>query len=102
MTAEGTGRSELTELVADHRLSHEDGDVLATVVYGDRVAEHRRHDHRTTRPRLDDVLCPLLVLSVHLLGKVVVDERALLQATRHLQLLLAPLGPTTATNDQAV
>ena len=33
-------RRDLAELVADHRLGHEDRDVLAAVVHGQRVAEH--------------------------------------------------------------
>src|SRR5436305_6906538 len=80
VAAEGTGRGELAQLVTHHRLGHEHRDVLAPVVDGDRVAEHRRHDHRAARPRLDDVLGPLLVLHVHLFEQVVVDEGALLQA----------------------
>src|SRR3954469_24549278 len=44
----GPGRRELAELVADHRVGHEHRDVLAAVVHGDRVADHGRHDHRTT------------------------------------------------------
>src|SRR5690349_17160173 len=81
--AEGARGRELAELVADHRLGHEDRDVLATVVDGDRVTEHVRHDHRAARPRLDDVLGALLVLDVHLLLQVVVHEGTLLQGTRH-------------------
>src|SRR3954452_11593219 len=84
--AVGAGRCELPQLVADHRVGHEDGDVLAAVVYGERVADHGRHDHRTTRPGLDHVVGALVVLRVHLLHQVVVDERTLLQAARHLSL----------------
>src|SRR3712207_7110717 len=39
---------------------------------------------RSTRPGADHVLGALLVLGVHLLEQVVVDERALLQAAWHL------------------
>src|SRR3712207_4094876 len=81
---EGAGGRELAELVPDHRLGHEDRDVLAAVVDGDRVAEHVRDDRRTTRPGPDDVLGALVVLRVHLLEQVVVDERALLQAAWHV------------------
>src|SRR6185436_13260699 len=83
VTLERPGRRKLTELVANHGLGHEHRDVLAAVVYGDRVSEHVGHDHRTTRPGLDDVLGARIVLDIHLLLKVVVDEGALLQATRH-------------------
>src|SRR6185503_16631813 len=75
--AEGAGRGELAELVTDHRLGNEDGHVLAPVVHRNRVAEHGRHDHRATRPGLDDVLGALVVLDVHLLDEVVVHEGAL-------------------------
>jgi hypothetical protein len=46
VAAEGAGRGEFAQLVADHGFGHEHGDVLATVVDGNRVAEHGRHDHR--------------------------------------------------------
>src|SRR5690606_37985180 len=83
VAAEGPRRRELSELVADHRLGDEHRDVLAAVVHGDRVPEHVGNDHGAPRPRLDDVLGALLVLHRHLLGQVVVDERALLKATWH-------------------
>src|SRR4051794_4125751 len=85
---EGAGGRELAELVPDHRLGHEDRDVLAAVVHGDRVPEHVGDDRRAPGPRPDDLLGVLLVLDVHLLEQVVVDERALLQAARHAQPLL--------------
>src|SRR6202007_500488 len=81
VAAEGPRRRELAELVTDHRLGDEDRHVLAPVVYGNCVAEHRRDDHRAARPRLDDVLGALVVLGVHLFDQVVVDEWALLKAT---------------------
>src|ERR687889_2305385 len=81
---EGAGGGELAELVPDHRLGHEDRHVLAAVVDGDRVAEHVRDDRRTARPCPDHVLGALVVLRVHLLEQVVVDERALLQAAWHV------------------
>src|SRR3954451_22411464 len=64
VTAEGAGRRELAELVPDHRLGDEHRDVLAAVVHRDGVSEHRRDDHRSARPRLDDVLGALVVLRV--------------------------------------
>ncbi len=39
-------------------------DVLAAVVHRDGVTDHGRHDHRTARPGLDDVVAALLVLRV--------------------------------------
>src|SRR6476646_5050589 len=103
VTLERAGRSELTELVSDHRLGHEHRHVLAAVVHGERVAEHVGHDHRAARPGLDDVLGARVVLDIHLLLKVVVDEGARLEAARHFQRLLsALLASTAATHDELV
>src|SRR6202044_3212606 len=101
MTAESPRRSELTELVAHHRLGDEHGDVLPAVVDRDRVPQHRGNDHGAAGPGPDDSLRPLIVLHVHLLHEVVVDEGALLKATRH-RLLLLPLVLSAATADQPV
>src|SRR5919205_658321 len=81
---EGARGRELAELVPDHRLGHEDRDVLAAVVHGDRVPEHVGDDRRAPRPGADHVLGALFVLCVHLGEQVVVDERALLQAAWHV------------------
>src|SRR3954453_10584728 len=83
VAAERPGRSELAQLVADHRLGDEHRDVLAAVVHGQRVPEHLRNDHGATGPGADDVLGAPVVLRLHLLQEVVVDEGTLLQATRH-------------------
>src|SRR5690242_15943852 len=101
VAAERPGGGELPELVADHRLGDEHRDMLAAIVHRDRVAQHRRDDHGTARPRLDDVPRPLVVLAVHLLEEVVVHERALLQATRHCQVLL-PLLLAAPADDKPV
>src|SRR5918995_3060581 len=81
---EGARGRELAELVPDHRLGHEDRDVLAAVVHGDRVSEHVGDDRRAPRPGADDVLRALVVLGVHLLEQVVVHEGTLLQTAWHL------------------
>src|SRR3954468_17624248 len=83
VTAEGAGRGELAELVPDHRLGPEHGDVLPAGVYPGGVTEHRREDHRSARPRLDDVLGALVVLRVDLLHQMVVNERTLFEAAWH-------------------
>src|SRR5580658_2149622 len=101
VAAEGPGGRELTELVPDHRLRDEYRHVLAAVVHGDRVAQHRRNDHGAAGPGLDHVLGALVVLDVHLLHQVVVHERALFQATRHCRVLL-PLLLAAPTGDQPV
>src|SRR5690349_24120725 len=100
--AVGAGRGELPELVADHRVGHEHGHVLAAVVHGDRVADHGRDDHRATRPGLDHVVGALVVLGVHLLHQVAVHERALLQAARHGSDSSALLAGTATTDDLLV
>src|SRR5690349_6678069 len=103
VAAEGAGGRELAQLVTDHGLGHEHGDVLATVVHGDRVAEHGRHDHRATGPGLDDVLGTGFVLDDDLAEQVLVDEGALLETAWHLPLLLLALLAGVATaNDVLV
>src|SRR5215211_683518 len=87
VVAERAGGRELAELVAHHRLADVDGHVLAAVVHRNGVADHLRCDGRAPRPRLDHLAVAGRVLRVHLLGEVVVDERTLLQAARHVRLL---------------
>src|SRR5438067_9579699 len=79
-------RGELAELVADHGLGDVDGHVLAAVVDGDRVADHVGDDRGAPRPRLHDALLPRLVQPLDLDPQVVVDERALLETSRHCYL----------------
>src|SRR5215471_5297418 len=103
MAAEGPRGRELAELVAHHRLRDVNGDVLAAIVYGDGVPEHRGDDHGPPRPGLDYGLGALVILRVHLLHQVVVDEGPLLKATRHERLLLPlVLAAATAAGDQPV
>src|SRR5499427_7104529 len=101
MAAERAGGGELPELVANHRLGDEHRDMFAAVMHRDRVAQHRRDDHGTARPRLDDVPRPLVVLAVHLLDQVVVHKGTLLKATRHYGVLL-PLLLAAPADDQPV
>src|SRR5688572_30753974 len=91
VAAEGAGGREFAQLVTDHALGHEHGDVLATVVHGDRVAQHDRDDHRAARPGLDHVLGACFVLDDDLAKQVLVDEGALLKTAWHLPLLLLAL-----------
>src|SRR4051812_47140646 len=84
VVAERARRRELAELVTDHRLRDVHGYVLAPVVHRDGVADHVGNDGRTTAPGLDDLLLAPRVQLVDLLQQVVVDERALLQRTRHV------------------
>src|SRR5919199_5710029 len=103
VTAERAGRGELAELVPDHRLGHEDRDVLAAVVHRDGVPEHGGDDHRAARPGADDLLGVGLVLRRHLAQQVVVDEGALLETPWHVWLLLlALLADGPAADDELV
>src|SRR5512133_3129770 len=54
--AERARGSELAELVPDHLLRDEDGNVLAAVVDRDRVPDHLGKDRRGARPGTDHVL----------------------------------------------
>ena len=60
---EGTGRCKFAQLVSHHILSNEYGDKLMSVMYSDRMTYEVGRDHRSTTPRLDDIL---LVLLIHL------------------------------------
>src|SRR5699024_10118556 len=90
-------RCALAELVSDHRLSDEDGDMLASVVYRDGASQEVWAAHRPATPCFADLLPVLLVLTSHLLVEVFVDERTLLEATRHKSVLQSALlaGPAT-------
>src|SRR5262245_7568312 len=95
--------AELTELVTDHRFGHVHRDMLASVVHGDRVADHVGDDRGAARPGLDDPALAGRVLSVDLLEQVLVDERTLLETARHAFLpfaLPATLAGTATTDDE--
>ena len=62
MALEGTGGSELTQLVTDHILSHINGDVLLTIVNCDRVTDEFREYGRCAGPGFENFL---LVLFIH-------------------------------------
>src|SRR5688572_10093759 len=103
VAAEGAGGREFAQFVTDHALGHEHRDVLATVVHGDRVAQHDRDDHRAARPGLDHVLGACFVLDDNLAKQVLVDEGALLKTAWHLPLLLlALLAGVASANDVLV
>src|SRR4051812_21301887 len=103
MAAECPRGSEFAELVPDHRLSDKHRDVLASVVYGDRVPEHVGDDHRTAGPGLDDVLGALIVFPCDLHKEVLVNERTFFQAAWHVSRLLSlVLASTAATNNKLV
>ena len=78
MTLECLGRCEFAELVSNHGLVDEHRHVLATVVDGESVTNEIRKDRGATGPGLDDLLGPLLILSIYLVEEVLVYKRAFL------------------------
>src|SRR6202007_478059 len=93
VTLEDPGHRELAELVAHHRLGDVDGDVLLSIVDGDRQSDHLRRDRRTARPGFDHATVAFAPRLLDLLHEVVVDERPLLQTPCHLLTLLLRLAP---------
>src|SRR5450759_5853382 len=87
MPAERAGRGKLTETVADHVLGHVDRDVLLAVVHGNCVTDEVREDDGRARPALDDLLLVLLVHRLDAAEEPRLDERSLLDRTRHASLL---------------
>src|SRR5204863_2529126 len=75
---------EFSELVPDHVLGHVHRDVLLAVMHGDREADEIGHDRRAARPGLDRTLVVGAACRADLGREVVVDERALLDGTRHI------------------
>src|SRR5262249_49841549 len=75
---------ELPEFMSDHVLGDVDGDEFAPVVDRDRMPDHVGNDRGTARPGLDDLLFTSRVQLGHLLGQVVIDERALFDRTSHI------------------
>src|SRR6478752_3332398 len=82
VTLEGPGDGKFAELVADHVLVDQHGNVDFAVVDGDGETHHFREDHGTARPGLDRLLAARRGL--HLLDEVVVDEWAFLEGTCHV------------------
>src|SRR6266542_4873446 len=97
--AEGPGRRELAELVADHRLGDVHGHVLAPIVDRDRVPDHVGDDRGAPRPGLDDPLVAPAVQLVDLLQQVVIHKGALFQRASHR---LPPPPLAAAAQDQLV
>ena len=83
MAMEGTGRRELTELVADHFFRNGHGDELVTVVDVERQTNELRQDRRTTRPGLDRALVIVCANCLDLVDQVRINKRALFERTSH-------------------
>src|SRR6476620_2840194 len=81
--AEGPGRRELAELVPDHRLRDEDGDVFFAVVDGDRVPDHLREDRRGPRPGFHHLFFPGLVHRRDPPHQALLDPRALFRRSSY-------------------
>src|SRR5262249_51212367 len=86
--------TEFTELMSDHVLGDVHGNELAAVVHGDRVSDHIGVDRRAARPGTHNLLVVGAVHRFDLDHQVLVDERALLCASRHKTLF-----PSAAQNE---
>ena len=73
MTTEGTRRREFSELVTDHVFGDEHGDELIPVMYGNRMTDEVRADHRGASPSLDDGLLARFIHRQDLLLELEVD-----------------------------
>src|SRR5687768_8467817 len=78
---------ELAETMADHVLRDVDGDELAPVVHGERVAHELGRDRGAPRPRLEDLLLARAVELFDTSVELLVDVRPLLERASHLLLL---------------
>ena len=83
VAAEGPGRGELAELVADHVLGHVQLDEVPAVVDGEVLADELGHDRAGPRPGLDRLAAAGGVGPVHLLEQPLDDVRAFLERTSH-------------------
>src|SRR5205807_2515508 len=83
VATEHARRSELAELVADHRLADEHGHVLAPVVDRERVPDHLREDRRGARPRPDHLTAVFLVHLVDPRHQALFHPWPLLARTAH-------------------
>ena len=82
MIFEGTGGSELAELVSDHIFGHEHRHERFAVVDVERMSNEIRNDHGTTAPGLDGNL----VRGIHFfdfVDKMLIDKRSFLDRSRH-------------------
>ena len=87
MPLEGAGRSELTEFATYHIFGNVYGNVLSSVVYGDRVTDHLREYRRTSRPRFEDGFFVLGVQRFDSFKQLGLDVRSFFNASAHILLL---------------
>ena len=88
---EGTGGNELTQLVANHVLSHIHRHMLAAVMHGKSVTNELGEDRGGTAPGLDDLLLAGSVHRFNVLHKSSLDERSFFNASTHCLKLLSYL-----------
>src|SRR6266480_515257 len=85
---EGARRGELAQLVSHHVLRDQHRNVLAAVVHGDGQTHHLGHHGGAARPGLDRLAVVPRGSHLHLPGQVQINERALLQRTWHVALMV--------------
>src|SRR6185369_17600762 len=93
MAVEGAGGRKFAQLVADHVLGHQHGNMLVAVIDAEGDAHELRQDGGTARPGLDHVLAAGSARRFRLLQYVAVDERAFPDGTGHV--LALPLRVRT-------
>ena len=98
MAAEGTGGGELAQLVANHILSHIDGNVLAAVMHGKGVSDEGGEDGGGAAPGLQDLLLAGLIHFVDPLQQLGGAKGAFLDTSAHL--LLPPLLRVAVLHDE--
>jgi hypothetical protein len=76
VAVEGPRGRELAELVADHVLRHVNRHELLAVVDSEGQSHEVRHDRRTPRPGLDDIVTTAATNLLDFVEQVTVDERA--------------------------
>src|SRR5579863_2758740 len=84
MSVERAGGRELAELVTDHVLAHQNGDMLVTVVDAERQADELRQDRRAAAPDLDDFVTARTTRGFCLLEQITIDKRTFGERARHL------------------
>src|SRR3984893_13440829 len=91
---------ELAELVADHFLGDQHGNVLLPVVDPEGEADELRQDGRAPAPDLDHLVAPRRTRGLRLLEQKAVDEGSLPHRTRHGSSFLLLLSRVAARHDE--
>jgi len=83
MSLEFAGGNELAELMANHVLGDEDGDVGLSIVDAERVAHEFRGDGAGPGPSADDFLLARGLHGLHLLEKFRIDVDSFFKTSAH-------------------